>query len=56
MNTQEPARALEEWMLICHHRTELQHEIGSQAEVDWSQAAQAYANIEEMPSFIPRQR
>ena len=43
-------------MLICHHRTELQYEIGSQAEVDWSQAAQAYANIEEMPSFIPRQR
>ena len=43
-------------MLICHHRTELQHEISSQAEVDWSQAAQAYENIEEMPSFIARQR
>lgn len=43
-------------MLICQCRTELQQEIGSQAEVDWSQAAQAYQNIEEMPSFIARQR
>ena len=43
-------------MLICQCRAELQREIGSENEVDWSQAAQTYQNIEEMPSFISRQR
>lgn len=38
------------------HRVELQQEIGTEDEVDWSQAAQAYQNIEEMPSFLSQQR
>ena len=43
-------------MLVCQHSVDLQQGTSSQPEVDWSQAARAYPNLEEMPSFIARQR
>ena len=43
-------------MLVCQCNSDLQPNIESEQEVDWTRAAQAYTNIEEMPSFISRQR
>ena len=43
-------------MLVCQHSADLQQDISTQPDVDWSQAAHAYPNLEEMPSFIARQR
>ena len=43
-------------MLLCQRSVDLQQQTNSQPEVDWSQAARAYPNLEEMPSFIARQR
>ena len=54
--SQPPVRANEEWMLICRHNADLQPNIDSQQDFDWTHAAQAYPNLEEMPSFIPRQQ
>ena len=54
--SQPPTRAVEEWMLVCQRNADLQPNIESEQEVDWTRAAQAYANIKEMPSFISRQR
>ena len=42
-------------MLVCQRNADLQQNIESEQEVDWTHAAQAYANIEEMPSFISQQ-
>ena len=54
--SQPPTRAVEEWMLVCQRNADLQPNIESEQEVDWTRAAQAYANIKEIPSFISRQR
>ena len=54
--SQPPTRAVEEWMLVCQRNADLQPNIESEQEVDWTRAARAYTNIEEMPSFISRQR
>ena len=43
-------------MLVCQCNADLQPNIESEQVVDWTRAAQAYTNIEEMPSFISRQR
>ena len=43
-------------MLICRHNADLQPNTNSQEGVDWTQAAQAYPNLEEMPTFITRHR
>ena len=43
-------------MLVCQHNADLLPNIESDKEVEWTHAAQAYTNIEEMPSFISRQR
>jgi len=43
-------------MLVCQRNADLQPNIEADQEVDWTRAAQAYTNIEEMPSFISRQR
>ena len=51
--SQPPTRAVQEWMLVCQRNADLQPNIESEQEVDWTRAAQAYANI---PSFISRQR
>lgn len=53
---QPPTRAVEEWMLICQRNAELRPNVNPQQEVDWTQAAGAYPNLEEMSSFIARQR
>ena len=42
-------------MLVCQCNADLQPNIESEQEVDWTRAAQAYTNIEEMPSFISQQ-
>ena len=54
--SQPPTRAVEEWMLVCQRNADLQPNLESEQEVDWTRAAQAYANIKEIPSFISRQR
>ena len=43
-------------MLICQHNTELQPNTDFQQDIDWTQAAQTYPNVEEAPSFISQQR
>ena len=43
-------------MLVCQHNADLQPNTVPEQEVDWTHAAQAYTNLEEMPSFIFRQR
>ncbi len=43
-------------MLVCQRSAELEPNTDSQDQVDWACAAQAYPNLEEMPSFISRQR
>ena len=42
-------------MLVCQCNADLQPNIESEQEVDWTHAAQAYTNIEEMPSLISQQ-
>ena len=42
-------------MLICQHNADLQPNTDSQEDFDWTQGAQAYPNLEEMPTFITRQ-
>ena len=51
-----PSRPLEEWMLICQHNTDLQPNIHSQPDFDWTQASQLYPNLEETPSFISQRQ
>ena len=53
---QRPTRAVEEWMLICQSNTDLQPSTDFQEDTDWSAGAQAYPNVEEMPTFISRHR
>ena len=43
-------------MLVCQRSADLQQETASQPEIDWSQAAQAYPKLKEIPSFIAQQR
>ena len=43
-------------MLICQHNADLQPNTDSQEDFDWTQGTQAYPNLEEMPTFITRQR
>ena len=43
-------------MLICQSNADLQPGTESQEDVDWSAGAQRYPNVEEMPTFISRQR
>lgn len=53
---QAPSRAMEEWMLICQRNADLQPNTDSQEDFDGTQEAQTYPNLEEMPTFITRQR
>lgn len=43
-------------MLVCQRDAVLQPSTESQEDTDWTQAAEAYANLEEAPSFISQQR
>ena len=43
-------------MLVCQRSAELQPDTDSGQAVDWTEAARAYPNLEEAPSFISRQR
>ena len=43
-------------MLICLCNTELQLDTDSQHEFDWTQAAGAYSNLDDMPSFLSQQQ
>ena len=43
-------------MLICQHNADLQPNTNPEEDIDWTQAAQVYPNLEEMPTFITRQR
>ena len=54
--SQRPSRAVEEWMLICQSNAELEPNMESQDSADWSVEERAYPNVEELPTFISRQR
>ena len=43
--SQPPTRAVEKWMFVCQRNADLQPNIESEQEVDWTRAAQAHANI-----------
>ena len=43
-------------MLICQGNADLEPSTESQDDTDWSAGAQAYPNVEEMPTFISRHR
>ena len=47
---------MQDWMLLCQHRPEFQDSTTAGAEVNWSLAAKAYTNLDEMPHFIAQQR
>ena len=49
-------RPVEEWMLVCQRNADLQPDMTSQQDFDWTLPAQAYPNLEQMPSFIAQQR
>ena len=51
-----PQRAQEEWMLICQRTANLQPGSSSQEDFDWTAAAQCYPNLDEMPTFVTRNR
>lgn len=51
-----PNRAIDEWMLVCQRYSDLQPDMSSQQDFDWSLPGQAYSNLEEMPSFMAQQR
>ena len=42
-------------MLICQRNADLQPNANSEEDIDWTQVAQVYPNVEEMPAFITRQ-
>ena len=52
----QPSRPLEEWMLICQRDIDLQPSTDSLQDIDWTQAAQSYPNVDKAPSFISKQR
>ena len=56
MSQQHTKQAVEEWMLVCQRNTDLQPDITSQQDFDWTLPAQAYPSLEQMPSFIAQQR
>ena len=43
-------------MLLCHHLTTLQPVTDFYENVDWTNSAQFYGNLGEIPSFISTQR
>ena len=43
-------------MLICQQNADLQPSMDTQEGINWTQASQAYPNLEEAPSFISQQR
>ena len=43
-------------MLICRQNPDMQPSMNTQEDVDWTEAAQPYPNIDEAPSFIAQQR
>lgn len=51
-----PQRLKEEWMLICQMAADLQPDISTHEEFDWTAAAQSYSNLDDTPSFISRNR
>ena len=42
-------------MLICQRNGDLQPNTNSEEDIDWTQTAQVYPNLEEMLTFITRQ-
>ena len=43
-------------MLICRQNQDMQPSMNTQEDVDWTEAAQSYPNIDEALSFIAQQR
>ena len=47
---------LQEWMLMCQCNSDLQPNMNSNEDYNWASSSSAYPNLEELPSFIARQR
>ena len=45
-----------EWMLICHNNTNYPNIADCDEDYNWSSSSTAYANLEELPTFITRHR
>ena len=52
----DPSSTVQDWMLLCQHRPKFPDSITTDDNVDWSLAAKAYSNLDEMPHFIAQQR
>jgi len=51
-----PLNEVQDWMRICQHVAEFPQSSNNEEMHDWSQAARAYPNLQELPSFIAQQR
>ena len=50
-------RQIEEWMILCEQHNQLEvHDVGHNSQVDWAEAARAYPNLAEAPTFIIRSK
>ena len=48
----DPLTTVQDWMLICQHKTEFPDSNIADRQVDWSHVAKAYSNLKDMPQFI----
>lgn len=55
-HTTNQHRATEEWMLVCHRNADYGNNSDSDDDHNWSASATAYPNLEDLPTFITRQR
>ena len=51
----DPLTTVQDWMLICQHKTEFPDSNIADRQVDWSHVAKAYSNLKDMPQFIAQQ-
>ena len=47
---------MQDWMLLCQYNAEFPESAGPEQDCDWSLAAKAYPDLQDMPSFISQQR
>ena len=52
----DPSSTMQDWMLLCQHRPEFTDSVTNDGNVDWSLAAKAYPNLDELPHFIAQNR
>ena len=53
---QEQSSKIQDWMLICQYNAEFSQDADDEQDCDWLNAARAYPDVLEMPSFLAQQR